>query len=178
MIRELSYPTRILAQLITMYARFSFDGMHWTSMRLGLRCGAIGDRSLDHPASPAMVKGKGKDEGKVHIYIQHNVPSIGLDRMTPWQLVRRRISISHEHPFDNIEDAFFRPTPQSPLTSSLWSCSTRKDLIWSHVQQSSDILLERVTFSTSLGRALVHSRRAPAIRKQASSIVCPTYAVN
>mmetsp|Transcript_12228 Transcript_12228/g.27681 ORF Transcript_12228/g.27681 Transcript_12228/m.27681 type:complete len:142 (-) Transcript_12228:73-498(-) len=62
-------------------------------MNVALRCGAVGDRALHHPASPAMVRGKGKTAGLVHIYIQHNVPSIGLDRMTPWSLYKERVLV-------------------------------------------------------------------------------------
>ena len=70
---------------------FSVDGLSWSPMRVALTCGAFGDRTLDHPASPAMVRGRGAEEGLVHLYVQHGVPSIGLDRMTPWSLYKETV---------------------------------------------------------------------------------------
>ena len=70
---------------------FSVDGLTWSPMRATLTCGSFGDRALDHPASPAMVRGRGAEEGLVHLYVQHDVPSIGLDRMTPWSLYKETV---------------------------------------------------------------------------------------
>eukprot|EP00966_Prymnesium_polylepis_P271206 6265811-Prymnesium_polylepis.1 len=74
-----------------MLYRFSVDGLNWSPLRVALQCGAFGDRTVDHPAAPAMVRGKGKDDGLVHVYVQHDVPSIGLDRMTPWSLYKETV---------------------------------------------------------------------------------------
>lgn len=79
--------------LVNACLSFSADGFLWSPIRSALRCGAIGERTIDHPASPAMVRGVGNEMGLVHVYIQHYVPSIGLDRMTPWTLVSTRAPI-------------------------------------------------------------------------------------
>jgi hypothetical protein len=57
-------------------------------MRPVLQCASFGDRTVDHPASPALVRGRGVNRYQVHLYLQHAVPSIGLDRFAPWPLYK------------------------------------------------------------------------------------------
>ena len=57
----------------------SLDGVRWTRATPLLSCSIYGERTLDHPASPAMVR-RGSE---VWLYVHEEVPGITIDRMTP-----------------------------------------------------------------------------------------------
>ena len=57
----------------------SIDGVHWSRVTPLLSCSIYGERTLDQPAVPAMVR-RG---GEVWLYIHEEVPGITFDRAVP-----------------------------------------------------------------------------------------------
>ena len=57
----------------------SLDGVHWSRVTPLLSCDLYGERTLDQPALPAMVR-RGEE---VWLYVQEEVPGITIDRSTP-----------------------------------------------------------------------------------------------
>ena len=57
----------------------SLDGVRWTRATPLLSCSIYGERTLDHPASPAMVQ-RGSE---VWLYVHEEVPGITIDRVAP-----------------------------------------------------------------------------------------------
>lgn len=60
----------------------SLDGVRWSRVTPLLRCEAVGERALAHPAAPAMVR-RG---GEVWVYIQESVPGASVDAFLPKEL--------------------------------------------------------------------------------------------
>ena len=57
----------------------SLDGVHWSRVTPLLSCDLYGERTLDQPALPAMVR-RGEE---VWLYVHEEVPGITIDRSTP-----------------------------------------------------------------------------------------------
>ena len=57
----------------------SYDGIHWSTITPLLSCGIYGERTLDQPAAPSMVR-RGRE---VWLYVHEEVPGITLDRSVP-----------------------------------------------------------------------------------------------
>ena len=57
----------------------SIDGIRWSRITPLLSCSIYGERTLDQPALPAMVR-RG---AQVWLYVHEEVPGITIDRMTP-----------------------------------------------------------------------------------------------
>ena len=57
----------------------SIDGVHWSRITPLLSCGVYGERTLDQPAVPSMVR-RGRS---VWLYVHEEVPSITIDRAVP-----------------------------------------------------------------------------------------------
>ena len=71
----------------------SRDGFAWSSVTPLLTCGVASDRTLHHPAAPALVTAVG-DDSQVLLYVHENVPNVFLDAFTPsplydWLTVRQ-----------------------------------------------------------------------------------------
>lgn len=57
----------------------SLDGIHWSRATPLLGCRLYGERTIDQPASPSMIR-RG---GEVWFYVQEEVPGITVERTTP-----------------------------------------------------------------------------------------------
>ena len=78
----------------------SLDGVRWTRITPLLTCAIYGERSLDHPAAPAMVR-RG---GEVWLYVQEEVPGVTIDSTTP-RLTYAHM-VKHERPSGVVRYAF------------------------------------------------------------------------
>ena len=57
----------------------SVDGVRWTRVTPLLSCRLYGERTMDHPAAPSMVR-RGSE---IWLYVQEEVPGITVERTTP-----------------------------------------------------------------------------------------------
>ena len=62
----------------------SLDGVRWSRVTPLVRCDAVGERTLAHPAAPAMVL-RG---GAVWVYVHESVPGASVDAFLPKELHR------------------------------------------------------------------------------------------
>lgn len=58
---------------------FSLDGTRWSAPQPLLACAAVGERTLAHPAAPAMVR-RGES---VWLYVHESVPGASVDAFMP-----------------------------------------------------------------------------------------------
>jgi hypothetical protein len=78
----------------------SLDGVHWSRVTPLLSCSIFGERTMDQPALPAMVR-RG---GEVWLYVHEEVPGITSDRAVP--LLLQPFLLKAERPSRVVRYAF------------------------------------------------------------------------
>ena len=81
----------------------SLDGISWSRVTPLIDCAVQGERAVDHPVAGGAVYSKhdgvasnATGGGNVSFYIQHRVPGISHDRLTPLELWHWRKGMEHE----------------------------------------------------------------------------------
>ena len=76
------------------------DGVHWSSITPLLPCQGFGERTLDQPAAPSMVR----RDGEIWLYVHEEVPGITYDKTTP--LLMQKQLVKAEKPSRVVRYAF------------------------------------------------------------------------
>ena len=99
----------------------SADGLRWTRVTPLLSCELFGERTIDQPAAPSMVR-RGTE---VWLYVQEEVPGITIDRTTPKMVWNQMVK--HEKTSRVVRYAFSCDSLASWTRTALLNSSTAKE---------------------------------------------------